>query len=194
MQPSTLRLVTEASLAAQLTPLQTANVGANLADPVVGQWVTSPWIRANNARTLGSNTSYPMFIPVRFAYTTSTAAINVTTAVAAATATVTLYADDGAGRATTTVVATSNTIDCSGTGTKQGTFTTPPTISAPGVWANISFSNTTVGINWAEVFGPGTGISTSLSNLLTSSPLTFPENANVALFYWVPRIALLRSA
>lgn len=193
MQPSTLRVLTEANLGLALAALPAPMPLST--DPAVAQWVTSPFVRANRAGTLGAGTSYPMFIPASFGFTVSQCAIQVTTAVAASTATVNLYNDDGSRRASTTLLAASPTIDCSTTGVKTVTFATPPVLTAPGVWANITFTNTGIGINWAETFGVGTAVHTTVASILAAGPpLTPPENAAVATAYWVPRVALLRSA
>src|SRR4051812_27442506 len=101
MQPSTNRLVTEANLGLALAALPASMPLST--DPIVGQWVTSPFVRANRAGTLGAGTSYPMFIPASFGYTVSQCAIQVTTAVAASTATVNLYLDDGTRRPSSTI-------------------------------------------------------------------------------------------
>lgn len=167
--------------------------GAPAADPTSTQWIISPYMQANRDGT-GANmpSTAKMFIPVASSYTVDQCAIRVNTGVAASTCTVTVYADSS-GRPGSTL-ATSPAIDCSTSGTKTATFGSPPTVTAPGVWVGVTLSDTaTLSIKWASVTGPGAGLNTTVDRLVSSSSMNAPENADTAVFTWVPRVALRRA-
>ena len=167
--------------------------GAPAVDPTSTQWIISPYMQSNRDGT-GANmpSTARMFIPVASSYTVDQCAIRVNTGVAASTCTVTVYADSS-GRPGSTL-ATSPAIDCSTSGTKTATFGSPPTVTAPGVWVGVALSDTaTLSIKWASVTGPGAGLNTTVDRLIASSAMSAPENADTAVFPWVPRVALRRA-